>query len=93
MNDVFNWIDAVHGMEREKVELSSMNGARRFVYVEEETGDSSDDDEKETSRDGESVNRTLEEVGLGKMTALRVSVLEENGGESNGGEADDEEEE
>lgn len=93
MNDVFNWIDAVHGMERETVELSSMNGARRFVYVEEETGDSSDDDEKETSRDGESVNRTLEEVGLGKMTALRVSVLEENGGESNGGEADDEEEE
>ena len=34
-NDVFNWIDAVHEMEREKVELSTMNGAKKFIYDED----------------------------------------------------------
>jgi len=34
-NDVFNWIDAVHEMEREKVELSTMNGTKKFIYDED----------------------------------------------------------
>ena len=34
-NDVFNWIDAVHEIEREKVELSTMNGAKKFIYDED----------------------------------------------------------
>ena len=34
INDVCNWIDARHGIEREKLELSTMHGARKFVYVE-----------------------------------------------------------
>ena len=39
LNDVCNWIDAVHGIERERLELSTMNGARKFVYVENNEDD------------------------------------------------------
>ncbi len=66
MNDVFNWVDATHGLEREKIELSTMNGSKTFMYVE------ADDDDDE-----ESGNITLDEVGLGKMTALRVTEIVE----------------
>jgi hypothetical protein len=64
MNDVFNWVDAMHGLEREKIELSTMNGSKTFVYVEE----GEEEEEAESSRR----NLTLDEAGLGKMTALRV---------------------
>ena len=40
---MFNWIDAVHGLEREKVELSMMNRAKKFVYLEERE-DNADED-------------------------------------------------
>ena len=83
-NDVCNWIDAVHGIERERLELSTMNGSKKFVYV--------DDDD-----DGEEKNvMTLEEAGLGKMTALRVSeivVNDDDNAEEEGEEASGEEEE
>ena len=91
-NDVFNWIDAVHEMERETVELSTMNGAKKFIY-DEDSGE----------------EQTLEDVGLGKMTALRVSEIvkveddaeedetgeeeEESGEEDESEEYDDEESE
>lgn len=65
VNDLLNWVDATHGMEREKIELSTMNGSKTFVYVEE------DDDQEEE----ESGNVTLAEAGLGKMTALRVTEI------------------
>lgn len=37
VNDVCNWIDATHGIEREKLELSTMNGSRKFAYDEEDS--------------------------------------------------------
>lgn len=39
INDVCNWIDATHGIEREKLELTTMNGARKFVYAEDDEKD------------------------------------------------------
>ena len=64
---VFNWVDAVYGIEREKIELSTMNGQKRFMYME-------DGAEK----------RALKDVGLGKMTGLRVVEIEEDtGGKKN----------
>ncbi|KAL3801299.1 hypothetical protein ACHAWO_002157 [Cyclotella atomus] len=80
MNNVLNWVDAVHGLERERVCLSTMNGAKSFVYRDEEDGE-------------EGGSMTLEEAGLGKMTALRVGeiVLEDVDGGGGGGsvETDD----
>ncbi|KAL7538338.1 hypothetical protein ACHAXR_008480 [Thalassiosira sp. AJA248-18] len=91
MNDVFNWIDAMHGLEREVIELSTMNGARKFRYVKEE---SDADDDEEGGSDGEGENLTLEEVGLGKMTALRVTeIVVEEAEDEDGGESVEEDEE
>lgn len=83
VNDLLNWVDATHGMEREKIELSTMNGSKTFVYVE---GD--DDDEQE-----ESGNVTLVEAGLGKMTALRVTQIVEEVDDEEEEEEDEEESE
>lgn len=80
VNDLLNWVDAMHGMEREKIELSTMNGSKTLVYVEEE------DDE-------ESGNVTLAEAGLGKMTALRVNEIVEEVQDNDEEEEDEEEEE
>eukprot|EP00985_Skeletonema_marinoi_P005918 scaffold2572_cov75-Skeletonema_marinoi.AAC.6 len=79
VNELLNWVDATHGMEREKIELSTMNGSKTFVYVEED-----DDDEQE-----ESGNVTLDEAGLGKMTALRVTEIVQ---EVDNGEEEEEDE-
>jgi len=76
-NDVFNWIDAVHEIEREKVELSTMNGAKKFIYDEDSEGE----------------EQTLEGAGLGKMTALRVSEIvkvEDDAKEDETGEEEEE---
>lgn len=70
MNTVFNWMDAVHGLEREKISLSTMNGSKRFVYVDESVAEDDDNDEEVGER-----SLSLEEAGLGKMTALRVSEI------------------
>ncbi|KAL7461111.1 hypothetical protein ACHAXS_001542 [Conticribra weissflogii] len=79
MNDVFNWIDCVHKMEREKIILTTMNGQNRFVYANE------DGDENEERARDEVV--TLEDAGLGRMTAFRVSeFVEESGDEDKGDE-------
>ena len=86
MNDVFNWVDAMHGLEREKIELSTMNGSKTFVYVEEECDEEEDDEEK-----GE--NMTLEEAGLGKMTALRVTEIVTDDDSADNEEDDDDEQE
>ena len=85
VNDVFNWVDATHGLEREKIELSTMNGSKTFAYVEEE-----DDDDEERE------NISLDEAGLGKMTALRVTeIVEEvdNGEDEEDGESESSDEE
>lgn len=82
MNDVFDWVDAVHGLERETVELSMMNGAKTFVYVEAE-----EDEEK----GGDSM--TLEETGLGKMVALRVTEIVDGEGACEEEENEEEESE
>ena len=71
MNDVFDWIDAVHGVERERVELSTMNGSRQFRYIKE-----NNDENGESDEEGGEASMTLEEAGLGRMTALRVSEIE-----------------
>jgi len=90
MNDVFNWIDAVHGLEREKIELCTMNGAKKFVYVNDDDDDDNDDDAGKES--GEN-NVTLEEAGLGKMTALRVlEILDDTEEEDEDDEYDEDEE-
>ena len=83
MNDVFNWVDAMHGLEREKIELSTMNGSKTFVYVEEE----GDEEEEESGE-----NMTLEEAGLGKMTALRVTEIVTDEDAADNEEDDDEQE-
>jgi hypothetical protein len=64
MNNVFDWVDATHGLERERICLSTMNGKRSFVYVE-----NNEDEEKQEG------NISLKEAGLGKLTALRVSEI------------------
>jgi hypothetical protein len=56
VNDVFDWIDAKFGYERERLVLTTMNGSRRFVYVDvdddcEDGGDDDDEDEKEEDED------------------------------------------
>lgn len=89
LNSVFNWIDATFGIERETIELSTMNGQKVFRYVEE---DEEEDEEEE--------DLTLKEIGLGKMTALRVTEIveeeeecdEEDGEESESDDDDDDEE-
>eukprot|EP00553_Chaetoceros_curvisetus_P006960 CAMPEP_0204631484 /NCGR_PEP_ID=MMETSP0717-20131115/22827_1 /ASSEMBLY_ACC=CAM_ASM_000666 /TAXON_ID=230516 /ORGANISM="Chaetoceros curvisetus" /LENGTH=125 /DNA_ID=CAMNT_0051649053 /DNA_START=3 /DNA_END=380 /DNA_ORIENTATION=- len=58
MGDVFNWVDAMFEMERERLVLSTMNGQRTFVYG---------DDEEEMNE------MMLKDAGLGKMAALRVT--------------------
>ena len=57
---LFNWVDALFEMEREKVMLTSMNGKLTFSW-DEETNDTK-----------------LEDAGLGKMTAFRVSEKAED---------------
>jgi F0F1-type ATP synthase membrane subunit b/b' len=55
---LFNWVDAMFEMERETVILTTMNGKLTFSW------------------DGEqSIHQTtLEDAGLGKMTAFRVTL-------------------
>jgi len=57
---VFDWVDAMFDIEREKVELSTMTGQQTFTL-------------STTSADV-----TLEDVGLGKLTGLRVTELKTN---------------
>lgn len=59
LSAVFNWVDGMYEIEREKVVLTSMNGKMSFEWDA--------DDE-----------RTLENVGLGKSTAFRVSEKAED---------------
>lgn len=54
---VFNWVDAMFEIERETVVLTTMNGKQTFSW---------DDDETKSGK-------TLEDVGLNKMTAFRVT--------------------
>jgi hypothetical protein len=51
---LFNWVDAMFEMERERVILTTMNGQKAFSFGEEE-------------------NKTLQETGLGRLVAFRVS--------------------
>ena len=39
MSTVFNWVDAAFEMERERVELSTMTGQKKFVWGDVEDGD------------------------------------------------------
>ncbi|KAL7489284.1 hypothetical protein ACHAW6_014859 [Cyclotella cf. meneghiniana] len=78
INDVFNWIDATHGLERETIILSTMNGSRSFRYVEDKGEKDDQEEEEESDGNGDMIqgeNMTLEEAGLGRMTALRVTKI------------------
>lgn len=78
MNDVFNWIDATHGLERETLILSTMNGSRSFRYVEDKGAKDDQEEEEISDANGDMIqgeNMTLEEAGLGRMTALRVTKV------------------
>jgi hypothetical protein len=59
--EVFNWVDAMFEIEREKVVLTTQNGKQTFCWEETEEGVSSTN------------GRTLEELELTKMTAFRVT--------------------
>ena len=61
VDSIFDWIDVEHGIERERLELGTMNGSRTFVHG--------------GGGDG-GVASTIEGAGLGKMTALRVGIVE-----------------
>lgn len=39
MVTVFNWVDGIFGLERERVELSTMTGQKKFVWDDVEDGD------------------------------------------------------
>ena len=43
LSDIFNWVDAMYEMEREKVVLTTMNGQKTFSW-DEETNDQSLDE-------------------------------------------------
>ena len=76
VNDVFDWIDAKFGYERERLVLTTMNGSRRFVYVDvdddnvvddiEDGGDDDDEDEEEEDEDDEEEEGGDGEGGRGK---------------------------
>ena len=76
MSTVFNWVDATFEMERERVELSTMTGQKKFAWGDVEDGD-----------------MTLADAGLGKMTGLRVTEIEEEDEEEEEEEGEDEDEE
>ena len=62
---VFNWVDAMFEIERETVVLTTLNGKQIFSW----NNNSGSDDEEQVD-----VNTTtLEDAGLTKMTAFRVS--------------------
>ena len=68
IDSIFDWIDVEHEIERERLELGTMNGSRTFVHGGEEA-------------------LTIEGAGLGRMTALRVGIVE---GQSEEADEDDE---
>ena len=37
MGDVFNWVDAVYEIERERIEICTMTGQKKFAFGKEET--------------------------------------------------------
>ena len=39
MVTVFNWVDGIFGVERERVELSTMTGQKKFIWGDVEDGD------------------------------------------------------
>lgn len=55
---VFDWVDAMFEIERETVVLTTLNGKQTFSW---------DDDETKNGK-------TLEDAGLNKMTAFRVTA-------------------
>lgn len=59
ISTIFNWVDAMFEMEREKVVLTTMNGKDTFTW-DEETHD-----------------KSLSDLGLGKMVGFRVSETKE----------------
>merc|ERR1712238_345023 len=61
LNVVFNWVDAMFEMERERVVLTTLNGKQIFSWNDEDLE-----------------NTTLEDAGLKKMTAFRVSETTED---------------
>ena len=59
---VFNWVDAAFEIERETVILTSLNGKQTFSWSDDETEN----------------GKTLEDAGLNKMTAFRVTTAQKN---------------
>jgi flagellar biosynthesis GTPase FlhF len=57
VSTLFNWVDGIHGIEREKVILTTLNGKQTFKW------DDADVQEE----------KTLAEAGLGRMVGFRVT--------------------
>ena len=82
VNDVFDWIDAKFGYERETLVLSTMNGSKKFVYcndndavVDVDDDNDSDDNDDDIKGEKKGKNITLVEAGFSKMMALRVTEI------------------
>jgi hypothetical protein len=82
VNDVFDWIDAKFGYERETLVLSTMNGSKKFVYCDDDDAivdvdDDNDNDDNDDDVKGEEKgkNITLVDAGFSKMMALRVTEI------------------
>jgi Skp family chaperone for outer membrane proteins len=57
LTTVFNWVDAMYEIEREKLILTTMNGKQTFSWED----------------DADKMQKTLEEAGLGRNTGFRVA--------------------
>ena len=66
--EIFNWVDAEFGLERETVTLVTLNGQQSFEWLDNADADNNDDDDKP------SMMPTLQDAGLGKMVGFRVLV-------------------
>lgn len=86
VNDVFDWIDAMFGYEREMLVLSTMNGSKKFMYcddddvgVEDNNNNNNDNDNDDYNKDEKKgKNVTLDEAGFSKTMALRVTEIVRN---------------
>jgi len=80
-NDVFNWIDAVHEIEREKVELSTMNGAKKFIY----------EDKKEQTLEGAGLGK-MTALRVSEIVKVEGDAKEDESGEEEEEESGEEDE-
>jgi len=101
VNDVFDWIDAKFGYDRETLVLSTMNGSKKFVYCDDDDAvvdvdddnDDKDNDDDDVKGEEKGKNITLIEAGFSKMMALRVTEIVRDHTTTTAAAADEEEDE